>query len=628
MLCPLLALALLASASAAPTLGVNVSTIRSGDAVKVSWSGVDLSLASPMRVAFSHEQSSWWLEPPDASSLWLGEFSPPIKSAEDVVMGTSPLNRGISTEGTPPFTVPAPVKFISGEQLAPGAHSFIVTNMRDEVNFVLFAGSLTSPKGFEVLAISPTLTLADAAEPMHVRLARTSSEDEMRVAWTSAQADGTHVVQWGVKDAVLDQTSKASTHTYAASDLCGFPANASGFHAPGHFHEAVLSLPAERPAAFTVYYRVGSEQYGWSPVRSFEAPRRADAEPLAGRPALSVIVAADMGEAYEDGSQYHWEEPNSVNTTLHIERMLSSNGGVGIDLVVHPGDLSYATGYESEWDRFMEMIEPIASRVPYMTSMGNHERDFPLSGSTIGAGDSGGECGVPTQARFHMPTCPQPNTAPCVGAPAREHSKLQLPPGHAHKRMSAPVGSADDGWYSFNQGPVHFAVMNTELSSRFGSRQHAFFAADLAAVDRKATPWVLFLGHRQMYCDNQYAAENDMGDLEPLLLKHKVDIAFWGHVHFAQRSCPMYNATCAATKDAAGYDAPIHAVIGNAGQTLTPFSSPKANWSLYEASEWGFSHVTVHNLTHLTLVYYADAPLHQTAPLHHTVTIVRKYPRV
>ena len=157
---------------------------------------------------------------------------------------------------------------------------------------------------------------------------------------------------------------------------------------------------------------------------------------------------------------------------LHIERMLSSSGGVGIDLVMHPGDLSYATGYESEWDRFMAMIEPIASRVPYMTGQGNHERDFPLSGSTIGKGDSGGECGVPTQARFHMPTCAQPNTAPCVGSPAREHSKLQLPPGHAHKRMSAPVGSADDGWYSFNQGPVHFAVMNTELSSRFGSRQH------------------------------------------------------------------------------------------------------------------------------------------------------------
>ena len=53
-----------------------------------------------------------------------------------------------------------------------------------------------------------------------------------------------------------------------------------------------------------------------------------------------------------------------------------------------------------------------------MTGQGNHERDFPNSGSDFGGGDSGGECGVPTQARFHMPTCPRPNTKPCVGASA------------------------------------------------------------------------------------------------------------------------------------------------------------------------------------------------------------------
>ena len=31
-----------------------------------------------------------------------------------------------------------------------------------------------------------------------------------------------------------------------------------------------------------------------------------------------------------------------------------------------------------------------------------------------------------------------------------------------------------------------------------------------------------------------------IADLEPLLLQYKVDIAFWGHIHFAQLSCPMY----------------------------------------------------------------------------------------
>jgi len=32
--------------------------------------------------------------------------------------------------------------------------------------------------------------------------------------------------------------------------------------------------------------------------------------------------------------------------------------------------------YAAKWDRFMEMVEPIASTLPYMTSMGNHERDW------------------------------------------------------------------------------------------------------------------------------------------------------------------------------------------------------------------------------------------------------------
>jgi hypothetical protein len=35
---------------------------------------------------------------------------------------------------------------------------------------------------------------------------------------------------------------------------------------------------------------------------------------------------------------------------------------------------------------------------------GNHERDYPGSGSFFQNKDSGGECGVPSQTIFHMPT--------------------------------------------------------------------------------------------------------------------------------------------------------------------------------------------------------------------------------
>ena len=44
------------------------------------------------------------------------------------------------------------------------------------------------------------------------------------------------------------------------------------------------------------------------------------------------------------------------------------------DVLVHNGDISYATGFLVEWDSFLELITPLASKVSYMTTIGNHER--------------------------------------------------------------------------------------------------------------------------------------------------------------------------------------------------------------------------------------------------------------
>ena len=273
--------------------------------------------------------------------------------------------------GTPPYTTPAPAKFISGTQLGRGSYDFKLTNMRDTTNWVLFAGSLTSAAGFEVVAMSPVVRFLDADTPTQLRLARTSSVDEMRVSWTTspaAAAAGGMAVQWGSSAAALNRSRVAATSsTYTASDLCGGQANSSGFHHPGVFQTAVLPLGgdpvAERRAGKQIYYKVGSDAFGWSSVRSFRAPK-----PVNPHASLSIIVTADMGETFEDGSQYHWEEPAAVNTTVHMAALVKAEHGV--DVILHPGDLAYSTGYESEWDRFMTQIEPLSSAAPYMTGGG------------------------------------------------------------------------------------------------------------------------------------------------------------------------------------------------------------------------------------------------------------------
>jgi hypothetical protein len=45
-------------------------------------------------------------------------------------------------------------------------------------------------------------------------------------------------------------------------------------------------------------------------------------------------------------------------------------------LVLHVGDISYANGDPDIWDSFMDGIQPIASRVPYMVAIGNHEYGY------------------------------------------------------------------------------------------------------------------------------------------------------------------------------------------------------------------------------------------------------------
>lgn len=78
---------------------------------------------------------------------------------------------------------------------------------------------------------------------------------QMRVEWTTK--DSKHpVVKWGSTPGVYTHTVPARSSTFTVHDMCGPPANSTGWVDPGVFHSAVLEglQPGMR-----YYYIVGDE---------------------------------------------------------------------------------------------------------------------------------------------------------------------------------------------------------------------------------------------------------------------------------------------------------------------------------------------------------------------------------
>jgi hypothetical protein len=441
------------------------------------------------------------------------------------------------------FSTKAPVKFKSANvasylQTGKGVTQFQLVNLRADYVIVYAQGG-------DVVATSPVITFKNYNEPTQAHLAYTDSPSEVRLKWVTRDRVNPQV-KFGVLSGQYQWTATATTATYTAKDLCGAPANSTGWMDPGLIHDAVLTnlKPNQK-----YYYIYGDSAYSWSSESSFVAA------PVPGDN-INIIAFGDMGKGEEDGSSCHWDEKPALNTTNNIAKELSE---LQYNAVFHIGDISYAVGYASQWDKFFETIQPLATQVPWMVCPGNHEADF-NSFSWIPVGDSYGECGVPYFSRFNMPNNNKP-------------------------------------WYSFNLGPAHFTLMSTEHDFTVGSEQYNYIMKDLAGVDKSVTPWVIFAGHRPMYISstNRNTPDGDQTvatllrkHVEPLLLQYHVDMAWWGHHHSYQRSCPVFNETCTP-------GATVHVVIGMAGMGLSTNIQPTPpSWLQYiDDKEYGYSRLFI-----------------------------------
>ncbi|KAF6004605.1 hypothetical protein F1559_004672 [Cyanidiococcus yangmingshanensis] len=84
--------------------------------------------------------------------------------------------------------------------------------------------------------------------------------------------------------------------------------------------------------------------------------------------------------------------------------------------MIMPGDQSYCDGYHGCFDAYMSLMEPLAAQKPYMVASGNHEGPWNFSY---------------VRTNFYFPV---------------------------NESGAAP----DALWYSVDEGPIHFVMMNYE----------------------------------------------------------------------------------------------------------------------------------------------------------------------
>lgn len=242
--------------------------------------------------------------------------------------------------------------------------------------------------------------------------------------------------------------------------------------------------------------------------------------------------------------------------------------------------------------------------------MGNHESDWPGTDSIPGYGKaSGGECSVVSAKLLPMP------------APA----------------------TVKQPWWSYDIGLIHFVGMSTEHNFTYHSPQYQWLERDLAQTNRSLTPWVIFSGHRPMYVDSndccslgttkQCAAANVpcgagydvqvmealQANIEPLLYKYQVNLAFAGHFHNVQRQSAVYQNNMVQRavlgEDDSGNpcyyhnnpNATVWMLVGSAGNGPV-YSSANYTWSeKYWNDMFGYAIVAATNSTHLSWKFINSA---------------------
>lgn len=405
------------------------------------------------------------------------------------------------------------------------------------------------------------IVFASLYSPEQVHIAWTDDNSAMSVTWGAEESSTGAMVQW---NPIQSHDQKVKKYAYSAlGTWVVFPNMQASKILQRHIH--VCKAYMKGLIQGNLYaYRVGSEVFGWSQEFTFQAKK-----PYVKDSITRLIVYGDFGIG------------DQIVATM--TRLIEETNTYEYDAIIHNGDFAYNldTNQGKFGDTFLRSVEPIASKLPYMVSQGNHE-----------------------------------------SAPVLLHyiNRFQMP------------GNSSNYWYSYNTGQAHIVTYNTEFlftnMSDQQTQQMKFLKQDLESYDKNMYPWLIVHGHRPLYCSANLTSFGMLKDVprirknidclgnaqivrnafEDLFYNASVDLVFTSHVHAYERLASVYKNASVPCKyqdmnTCIGAQAPVYIVTGVPGQDnfYSPVSPTPLPFSMAQDDHLGYTRLTVFNSTHLFL---------------------------
>ncbi|XP_057777880.1 probable purple acid phosphatase 20 [Salvia miltiorrhiza] len=351
-----------------------------------------------------------------------------------------------------------------------------------------------------------------------------SGKQHMRISWITL-FPSSPTLYYGTSPGKYTHTAKASQNTYRFLD-----------YDSGEIHDVVIG-PLTPNTSY--YYRCGSTNS--PPEFSFTTPPS--------QFPIKFVVVGDLG-------QTDW-------TSSTLDRIAETK----YDVLLLPGDLSYADMNQPKWDRFGIMVQPLASQRPWMVTQGNHE--------------------VERIKLLH----PTPFTA--------YNARWVMP----YEECASPSNL----FYSFQAAGVHVIMLGSYADFRPASDQYRWLQADLGKVDRRRTPWVVAAVHAPWYNSNgdhqqEYESVGMMQAMEDLLFRARVDVVFAGHVHAYERFVRVY-------KDKPNECGAMHITVGTGGNhegLASWFMDPQPKISAFREANYGHGQFSVVNASHAVWTWHKN----------------------